>query len=82
MTLFSHPLARGARVWTANMEDGHVKRILVIVTNAELDSGSGKYKADIIDRLNLAARDYIRETNAADGFLLANRMRDWQKQKN
>jgi len=77
--LFSHPLARGAKVWTANLEDGQVKRILVIVTNAELDRNSGKYKSENIERLSIAARDFLRETNAADGFLLANRMRDWQK---
>ncbi len=77
--VFSHPLARGAKVWTANLEDGQIKRILVIVTNAELDANSGKYKADTIERLNVAARDFLRETGTADGFLLANRMRDWQK---
>lgn len=77
--LFSHPLARGAKVWNANLEDGQTKRILVIVTNAELDANSDKFKSEIIERLTSAAREFLRETDAADGFLLANRMRDWQK---
>ncbi len=77
--LFSHPLARGAKVWTASLDDGQVKRILVIVTNAELDANSNKFNVENIERLNGAARDFLRETGAADGFLLANRMRDWQK---
>ena len=77
--LFSHPLARGAKVWNASLEDGLVKRILVIVTNAELDSNSEKFNSDNIERLSSAAREFLRETGAADGFLLANRMRDWQK---
>ena len=33
---FSHPLARGAKVWTAQLADGGTRRILVIVTNAVL----------------------------------------------
>jgi|GEM_PF-2761211 len=76
---FSHPLARGAKVWTANMEDGQSKRILVVVTNAELDCNSRKYNSENIERLSLAAKDFLQETNVADGFLLANRMRDWPK---
>ena len=32
---FSHPLARGAKVWSATMEDGTERRILVIVTTIE-----------------------------------------------
>lgn len=77
--LFSHPLARGAKVWTASLEDGQVKRILVIVTNAELDVKSKKYNAENIERLDIAARSFLKETGAADGYLMANRMRDWQK---
>jgi len=77
--LFSHPLARGAKVWNAKLEDGQMKRILVIVTNAELDARSHKFKSENIERLNSAAREFLRKTGAADGFLLANRMRDWQK---
>jgi hypothetical protein len=77
--LFTHPLARAANVWTADLGDGITKRILVIVTNAELDKDSRKYKPDNIARLSDAAREFLNETNSADGFLLANRMRDWPK---
>ncbi len=77
--LFTHPLARGAKVWSANFEGGESKRILVIVTSAELEPGSRKYKPEHIERLSEAARDFIKETGAADGFLFANRMRDWEK---
>ena len=77
--VFSHPLARGAKVWIASLEGGNAKRILVIVTNAELDRDSRKYKPENIERLSDAARDFLKETGVADGFLLANRMRDWKK---
>ena len=77
--VFTHPLARGAKVWSANLAGGDTKRVLVIVTSAELDPSNRKYKPEHIDRLSEAARDYLKETGAAEGFLLANRMRDWEK---
>jgi quinol monooxygenase YgiN len=49
------------------------------VTSAELDPSNCKYKPEHIDRLTEAARDYLKETGAAEGFLFANRMRDWEK---
>jgi hypothetical protein len=58
---------------------GETKRILVVVTSAELDPSNRKYKPEHIDRLTEAARDYLKETGAAEGFLFANRMRDWEK---
>jgi len=36
---FSHPLARGAKVWTAKTHDGNEQRVLVIVTTIPLDPG-------------------------------------------
>ena len=77
--VFTHPLARGAKVWSANLVGGETKRILVIVTSAELDPSNRKYKPEHIDRLSEAAREYLKETGAAEGFLFANRMRDWEK---
>lgn len=77
--IFTHPLARAANILTADLGDGLTKRILVIVTNAELDQSSRKYKPDNIERLSEAAREFLQETSSADGFLLANRMRDWPK---
>ncbi|WP_363346533.1 hypothetical protein [Methylocystis echinoides] len=78
---FIHPLARGAKVWKAQLESGEAKRILVIVTNAELNPESKKYNAQTVDRLTAAAEEFLQESGEADGFLLANRLRDWENSK-
>ncbi len=78
---FTHPLARGAKVWTAKLADGETRRILVIVTNAALDPESKNYNPQTIDRLTAAAEDFLGETGAADGYLFANRLRDWENAK-
>ena len=74
---FSHPLARGAKVAVAKLHDGTEQRLLVIVTTAELDSNSHKFKKKTIERLSDAAKDFISTTSVADGFVLINRLRDW-----
>jgi hypothetical protein len=74
---FSHPLARGAKVWTAQLANGETTRILVIVTNAVLDPARKKFNPEHIARLTTAAQEYLQDSGAADGFLFANRMRDW-----
>ncbi len=78
---FTHPLARGAKVWTANLANGDAKRILVIVTNAELNPESKRYNPETIGRLTSAVEEYLRESGEADGFLFANRLRDWENSK-
>jgi hypothetical protein len=78
---FSHPLARGAKVWTAQLSNGETRRILVIVTNAVLDPVRKKFNSEHIERLTTAAEEYIQASGEADGFLFANRMRDWDSSK-
>lgn len=78
---FSHPLARGAKVWTAQLAGGETRRILVIVTNAVLDPEKKKFNPEHIARLTTAAQEYIHDSGEADGFLFANRMRDWGSPK-
>ncbi|GLI91929.1 hypothetical protein LMG27198_09210 [Methylocystis echinoides] len=78
---FTHPLARGAKVWTAYLGEGGTRRILVIVTNAVLDPDKKKYNPDHIARLSAAAQEHIAESGEADGFILANRMRDWENSR-
>ena len=58
---FSHPLARGAKVWTAKTHDGGEQRVLVIVTTIPLDPGEKGYKKSLVERLSRAARDYLAE---------------------
>jgi hypothetical protein len=78
---FTHPLARGAKVWTATLGNGETRRILVIVTNATLDTGAKKYNPQTIERLTTAAEEFLAESGAADGYLFANRLRDWEGAK-
>ncbi|MEK4035489.1 hypothetical protein WOA01_22020 [Methylocystis sp. IM2] len=78
---FTHPLARGAKVWTAQLGNGETRRILVIVTNAALDPENKRHNSETIERLTAAAQDYLEDTREADGFLLANRLRDWENSR-
>ena len=53
---FSHPLARGAKVWTAKAHDGGEQRVLVIVTTIPLEPGDKGYKKSLVERLSRAAQ--------------------------
>jgi hypothetical protein len=74
---FAHPLARGARVWTARTGDDAEQRILVIVTTIALDAQHEGYKKSLVEKLSRAARDYLAASKEAEGFMLINRLRDW-----
>jgi hypothetical protein len=74
--IFSHPLARGASVFTAKNNDGSEYRVLAIVTTLELDPKSQNKKA-LVEKLSKAARDYLADTDEAAAFVLMNRPGDW-----
>ena len=75
---FSHPLARGAKVWTGSALDGSTQRLLVVVTTLELDRESKKFKQDKVERLSDAVSEWLNtNTREADAFLLMNRFKDW-----
>jgi hypothetical protein len=78
---FSHPLARGAKVWTAKAHDGSEQRVLVIVTTIPLEPDDKGYKKSLVERLSRAARDYLADSNEAVSYLLLNRVRDWKAGK-
>ena len=74
---FSHPLARAAKVFAGPHHD-RTQRTLVVVTTLELDPMSKRYKKKLIAKLALAAQEYVAANpNEATGFILINRMRDW-----
>ena len=75
---FVHPLARGAKVWTAKSQDDSEQRILVIVTTIPLDANQKGYKRSLVERLSRAARDHLAESKEAGAFMLINRLRDWK----
>jgi len=74
---FSHPLARDAKVWMAHSRDGREQPVLVVVTTIELDPSSPRYKKLLVQRLSVAARDYLAKSAKATGFVLMSRPRDW-----
>ena len=74
---FVHPLARGAKVWTAKSNDGVEQRVLVIVTTIALDPRKKGYKKSLVERLSLAAQEHLANSNEAASFMLINRLRDW-----
>jgi hypothetical protein len=74
---FSHPLARGASMFTANDSEGNKQHVLVIVTTLELDPESHNYKKHYVEKLSVAARKYLADSGKAAAFVLMNRPRDW-----
>ena len=76
---FSHPLARSAKVFVAHSHHGMEQQILVIVTTAELDPQSGRYKKRLVEKLSAAARDYVARSDRVTAFLLMNPPKDWQQ---
>lgn len=76
--LFSHPLARAARVWRAESHDGSEQRVLVVVTTLELDPNSKRYKAKLVDKLTRAAQEYLEQSSEAASFIIMNPLREWR----
>jgi len=74
---FSHPLARGASIFTANDSAGNKHHVLAIVTTLELDPESHNYKKPFVERLSRAARKYLAESGEATAFVLMNKPSDW-----
>ena len=74
---FSHPLARGAKVWAARSSDGKEQPMLVVVTTIPLDPRSKRFKKSLVEKLSRAAQDYLAGSSEAAGFILVNRLRDW-----
>lgn len=78
---FNHPAARGAKVWKAKLKSGETKNILIVVTNAELNAEKKKYNSDVIEKLVVAVEEFISDKADIDGYLLSNRLRDWENAK-
>jgi hypothetical protein len=74
---FVHPLARGAKVWTAKSRDGGEQRVLVIVTTIALDPRKKGYKKSLVERLSLAAEEHLANSSDAASFMLMSRLREW-----
>ncbi len=68
-------------MWTARTHDGGEQRVLVIVTTIPLEPDEKGYKKSLVERLSLAARDYLATSNEAASFLLMSRLRDWSAAK-
>ena len=76
--VFSHPLARAARVWRGESHDGSEQRVLVVVTTLELDPNSKRYKAKLVEKLARAAQEYIERSSEAASFIIMNPLRQWR----
>ena len=63
---FVHPLARGAKVWTAKDHDDGERRVLVIVTTIPLDPEQKGYKKSLVEKLSRAAREHLAESKEAE----------------
>jgi hypothetical protein len=70
---FTHPLARGARVWRAEGLDGSEQSVLVIVTTIELDPKNDRYSGALVEKLSRAANAYLASSSEAAAFVLVHR---------
>ncbi len=76
--MFSHPLARAAKVWPSVAYAGQTQNVLVVVTTLELDSQKPRFKKDKVHRLKEAVQEWLSfNQNEAGGFVLINRVKDW-----
>jgi hypothetical protein len=78
---FTHPAARGAKVWTAKLKSGETKNLLIVMTNAELNAEKKRYNSQVVEKLVDAIEEYLQGCDDVDGYVLANRMRDWENAK-
>ena len=76
--MFSHPLARAARIWQAERHDGSKERVLVIVTTMELDPKKKRYKAKLAEKLARAAKEYLAQSSEATSFVILNPLSHWR----
>ena len=78
---FTHPAARGAKVCKAKLRSGDERSILIVITNAELNKEKKRYNSDVVDSLVAAIQEYLESNGDIGGYVLANRMRDWENSK-
>jgi hypothetical protein len=76
--MFSHPLARAARISHAETPDGSKERVLVIVTTMELDPKKNRYKAKLAEKLSRAAEEYLARSSEATSFVIMNPLSYWR----
>jgi hypothetical protein len=74
---FTHPLARRATIARAHRKDGSEVDALLIVTTLELDPKAHGYKADKVERLHAAAREYLAHTPEIGSYAVLARPKDW-----
>lgn len=75
---FNHPASRGAKVWEAKLKTGETRKLLIVMTNAELNPEKKRYNGAVLGSLTAAIEEYLQENGDIDGHVLANRLRDWE----
>ena len=79
---FHHPDARDAKVWQTGGVKGKAKRLLVVITELELDKDHKKFDAKKIEGLCEAAKEWIgAHTTDATDYLLMTRPKMWDEEK-
>ena len=80
--MFSHPLARDAKVWRTAGFEGEVRPLLVVITTLELDPNHKKFRAEKVDHLRGAAKQWLgAHPDVANDVLLMNRPKTWAGDK-
>jgi hypothetical protein len=74
---FKHPLARRAKVWVAQDRDRGERNLLVVVTTLVLDAAHKSFNSESIARLKGAIGEFMAETPEIAGYVMINRLKDW-----
>jgi hypothetical protein len=64
--------SREARVWHAEGCDGSKRRVLVVVATMELDPKNNRYKAQLVEKLARAVKEYLEQSFRAASFVMVN----------
>ncbi len=79
---FHHPDARDAKIWQTGGIKGKAKRLLVIITELELDKDHKKFDAEKNKVLSDAAKAWLEaHSGEATDYLMMSRPKMWDDEK-
>ena len=78
---FSHPLAKDAKVILAMRPNGAERLVLAVLTGIDLDRKGRRHSRAAIEKLSAAIRGYLAEFREAAGYVLMDRLPEWQRQR-
>jgi hypothetical protein len=78
---FSHPFAKDAKVVVVTKPSGADRLVLAVLTGIDLDRKGRWHSRAAIEKLSAAIRGYLAESGEAAGYVLIDRLPEWQRQR-